>query len=178
MLQVAIYGRVLAADSGHLLLWGPLRPNGVLVVETFALGTLEPMEKGMVAETGVPWIAAAHPVGHLQIPEGLPAGRCDRLYPAQAGSTLDEVLLLAEGPTGSPTTTSVYSWCPRDGTVDVMPQPWFNSTAFDTTYQWITRVMRNRKNRHIFGDGIRIPPFELDADGAWLRRGGPPVPSA
>src|SRR5258708_6997384 len=68
-LQVAIYGRVRAADEGHLLLWGPVKPKGVLVVETCALAALKPLKKGSVADAGVPWIAAVRPLDRLQTPQ-------------------------------------------------------------------------------------------------------------
>ena len=44
----------------------------------------------------------------------------------------------------------------------------FNRGDFDFGYQWITRVARDPKSRHIVGDGIRITPFRLDASGRKL----------
>jgi hypothetical protein len=56
--------------------------------------------------------------------------------------------------------------------VQVLPQPWFNSTQFDVGKQWITRIARDPVTHRIIGDGFRIPGFCLTEDGrqleAWL----------
>jgi hypothetical protein len=45
----------------------------------------------------------------------------------------------------------------------IHPQDWFNHSACDFGYQWITRVGRDKKTGAVFGDGIRISAFELDS---------------
>jgi hypothetical protein len=57
---------------------------------------------------------------------------------------------------------------PAEGSVDVMPQSWFNHETADLGYEWIARVTRHPSNGHILGDGIRIAPFELDENGRLL----------
>ena len=53
---------------------------------------------------------------------------------------------------------------PRDGTIDVVPQDWFNHGDYDFGYQWVTRVAREPGGR-IVGEGIRIGPFVLNESG-------------
>ena len=82
---------------------------------------------------------------------------------------MPEVLLLAEGPSADDAATSIYAWHPGEGTVDVMPQTWFRQDTHDLGYQWITRVARDKRSGGLFGDGIRIAPFVLNADGTSMR---------
>jgi hypothetical protein len=168
VLAVRTYGRALRANEGHILLWGPRQRENDLLIETFALGELQ---QSVVTEPdeGRLWITTAKPTDHLTIPAELPAGRASGRFIAKAASTLGEVLLLADGPSRSHAASSIYAWTPATGTVDVMPQTWFNEGTADLGYEWITRVRRDPRTRHILGDGMRIPPFELDERGRWLR---------
>jgi len=79
------------------------------------------------------------------------------------------VLLLAEGSAPREAATSIYVWHPGAGSIDVIPLSWFREGTNDLGYEWITRVMRDPTTGHILGDGIRIAPFELDAEGRLLR---------
>jgi hypothetical protein len=170
VLIVRRYGRVLRANDGHILLWGPRERKGDLLIETHSLATLTTTEDVAPVDNDVLWTVRSEPVERLSIPQGLPAGRAPGRYAAPAASTMSEILLLANGPSPQRAATSIYAWNPGDGTVDVMPQTWFRDETNDLGYEWITRVVRDPSTGHIFGDGIRIAPFELDADGALLRK--------
>jgi hypothetical protein len=117
------------------------------------------------------WTAGTAATDHFTIPQGLPAGRAPDRYVADVGSAASEVLLLAEGPAPREAATSIYVWQPATGTVDVIPLTWFREDTNDLGYEWITRVMRDPTTGHIFGDGIRVAPFELDAQGTPLPTG-------
>jgi hypothetical protein len=82
---------------------------------------------------------------------------------------LDELLVLVHSTAGG--ATSNYAddmrlrlWIvrPVDGTVDVVPQDWFNHGAYDFDYQWVTRVAREPGTGRIVGEGVRLSPFALD----------------
>lgn len=49
------------------------------------------------------------------------------------------------------------------GTLDVIPQDWFNGGPYDFGYQWVTRVARDPGDGSIAGEGIRLGLFRLDA---------------
>jgi hypothetical protein len=158
----------LRANDGQILLWGPRHQENDLLIETFVLGELQQIAARAPDDARI-WITTAKPTERLTIPAGLPAGRAPDRYIARAASTLGEVLLLADGPSRHDAASSIYAWTPGSGTVDVMPQTWFNERAADLGYEWITRVRRDLRSGHILGDGIRIAPFELDEHGGWLR---------
>ena len=52
--------------------------------------------------------------------------------------------------------------CPRECTVQLYGQDWFNGGGLDYGYQWVTRVARDPKTGKVRGEGIRISPFVLD----------------
>jgi hypothetical protein len=89
---------------------------------------------------------------------------------------LDELLVLC----GSSYANPSPSWeCsnlalmlarPREGSIALYPQDWFNSGGLDYGYQWVTRVARDPATAHIHGEGIRISPFVLDDTLRGLRR--------
>jgi hypothetical protein len=54
--------------------------------------------------------------------------------------------------------------------VDIYPQKWFTADKFDTGYEWITRITRDKDTGRFIGDGIRIGKFELCDDGMNLLR--------
>jgi hypothetical protein len=169
VLVVRTYTRVLRSNESHVLLWGPRRREGDLLIESFALGELQPVAEGAVGEREPLWTAAVPATDHLTIPQTLPAGRAPGRYIAQAASMDLEVLLLADAPDPREAATSIYVWHPAIGTVDVIPLTWFREDKNDLGYEWITRVMRDPETGNFFGDGIRMAPFELDGDGRLLR---------
>jgi hypothetical protein len=81
---------------------------------------------------------------------------------------LDELLFFVHRPK-----VRLWALCPATGTLDVMPQDWFNDGDYDFGYQWPTRAARDPETKKIVGDGIRIGVFVLDKPGRnverWLR---------
>lgn len=82
----------------------------------------------------------------------------------------DELILLvnAAHPSDSP---RIHIWIvrPGAGTLEVLPQDWFNNGAFDFGYEWITRVARDPSSGGLVGEGIRMRPFALDDSGTQLK---------
>ena len=62
---------------------------------------------------------------------------------------------------------------PRDRTVDVVPQDWFNQGNYDFAYQGVRRVARDSNSGRIVGEGVRLDAFVLDESNRrvakWLR---------
>lgn len=88
--------------------------------------------------------------------------------------TVEEVLILAESTAvkDSKVSLALYILKPKENTVTVIPQDWFNKGDFDFGYEWPTRVARDPITHKIFGEGIRIGNFVLDESGqvfeGWL----------
>jgi hypothetical protein len=74
-----------------------------------------------------------------------------------------------------PDSPRIHLWIvrPGAGTIEVLPQDWFNDRSFDFGYQWITRIARDPQSGQLVGEGIRLRPFALDESGTrikeWLK---------
>lgn len=49
------------------------------------------------------------------------------------------------------------------GSLEIIPQDWFNHGPYDFGYQWVTRMARIPATDDIVGEGIRLGVFRLDA---------------
>jgi len=150
-------------EHRRLLAWttnAPYPPSQVWfrVLDIDRLDAIEDAEKACAEmdANGLRWLAAGGDIGAVTLPANLSAGttRCD--FPPEM-QVLDELLLLCHS-----TETSLWIMRPKDGTVDVYPQDWFNHGDYDFGYQWPTRVARDPQTGDIVGDGIRIGLFVLD----------------
>ena len=85
---------------------------------------------------------------------------------------IDELLLVGSYPSASndDAACAVLVLHPKAGEVTVLPQTWYTANKCDLGYQWITRVTRDPATSRIIGGGIRIPNFELTADGTNVER--------
>ena len=82
---------------------------------------------------------------------------------------MDEVLILcsssgAQNRKGAVVDLALMVVRPKESKYRLYPQDWFNSAGLDFGYQWVTRVVRHPRTGRIHGEGIRIPPFELNED--------------
>lgn len=113
---------------------------------------------------------AAGELATVAVRTSLPDGRTRCAFP-DAMHELDELLVLTHSTAAGEESNyddvmSLRLWIvrPREGTVDVIPQDWFNRGDYDFGYQWVTRVAREPGGR-IVGEGIRIGAFVLDKTG-------------
>ena len=143
--------RVLDADT-----LAPIRDLDAVVASMHATGMRSELAAGEVASVAVR--------------TSLPDGRTRCAFP-DAMHELDELLVLthstAEGEQRNyHDAMSLRLWIirPHEGTIDVIPQDWFNRGDYDFGYQWVTRVAREPGGR-IVGEGIRIGAFVLDESG-------------
>lgn len=91
---------------------------------------------------------------------------------------LEELLVLVDPPPEPhrrpPSRADLRLWIihPRNNSVEVIPQDWFNQADYDFGYQWVTRVARDPKTGRVVGEGIRLGAFVLDKTGrqieSWL----------
>lgn len=65
---------------------------------------------------------------------------------------------------------SIIQLQPKEEKIFLFPQYWFNGDDCDLGYEWITRVVKDPKTGIIYGDGIRISPFELEKDNVTYKR--------
>jgi hypothetical protein len=102
------------------------------------------------------------------IPISLPMGKSHFRFPARLAS-VSEILVLAQnisqGRDERTMTQCIYCLKPQEGTIEVIPQEWFNQGQFDFGYEWITAVARDPLSGRIVGKGMRIGRFVLDATG-------------
>lgn len=83
-------------------------------------------------------------------------------------SEIDELLILCHSSgiripeNGDNSNVGLIVVNPKMNRFRIYPQDWFNNGGYDYGYQWITQVVRDKKSREIYGDGIRISPFVLD----------------
>ena len=168
------YIRIL--DSDALLLWhqqyvnsGPTQP---VVLRVFRLSSLSPLE-GQIEELcrnmrshKRAFIASAAPVRELAIPTTTVNHVLHVALPEELGE-IDELLILCHSsaiaePQAGGGNLALMIVRPKEGSVELHPQDWFNNADIDYGYQWVTRVARDLATGKIHGEGIRIGPFVLD----------------
>jgi hypothetical protein len=104
-------------------------------------------------------------IGRAVLATSVQPGDHNTSFP-DAFKEVDELLVLAQSAAAGPKGRSslcLFVTHPAAGTVEVIPQDWFNEGDFDFGYQWPTRVLRDPTTRKIVGDGIRLGVFVLDS---------------
>ncbi len=183
---VAMYNYVLALDSFTLVIWTqvPVKKGNTAPVHmaAFDCRQLEPLDNPRQICADMPlggaWKIAAGVIAEIDIPTTEVGSQKLEFPPPLAG--LDEILILANSSGVSQGDSTRMDEClliakPRVGTVELIPQDWFNDGGFDFGYQWVTRVARDCRTGCIVGDGIRLGTFMLDKScrhiRKWLARG-------
>jgi hypothetical protein len=102
----------------------------------------------------------------ILIPSNLRAGSHSFAFP-EALNPKGELLLIASEPD-----LRFFALSPRHGTIDVMPQAWFESRRVHDddigSYKWVARIARDPDTECIFGQSVRMPNFVLDPTGTTL----------
>jgi hypothetical protein len=81
---------------------------------------------------------------------------------------LDEILILCHSsavdaaPTWEHQDLGLLVAHPSASSYRMVPQDWFNHGGFDYGYEWVTRVVRDKKTGRVHGQGMRIREFVLD----------------
>ena len=162
------YTYAVDVGDGHLLVWRSRRSGAIELrlhrVEALASVTFSRPRSG---ERDLTSRRAVEVVSIPPLRGGVREGFASRTPIAH-----EELLLLTSMATtadGDPA-LAIVSWSPASGRVDVRPQTWFTPGSHDLGYEWVTRVARDPTTDRIVGEGVRIPPFELDDDGESVRR--------
>ena len=83
---------------------------------------------------------------------------------------VDELLILVESTypgVGRYRSTCIWVWRPRERSLEVLPQDWFNNSSQYDDRSSIMRIGRNSAGR-LVGDGRVDKPFRLDETGRQL----------
>lgn len=168
----------LQVGRGRLLVWsrpsdkGPGKP--ALRHWLYDLDALRPIPdpSGVAAAMRAdsrPVAAAEPPLETFEASGGLRPGRNEMQVPASLQS-IEELLmvgdiLLEKGPPER-LGTAVYVLRPRDGSIEVIPQDWFNANGgADDLYVWLNIAVRDPATGHLAVAGTRIGTHLLDASG-------------
>jgi hypothetical protein len=171
-LALNTYSTPFPLPDGRLGVWCP-EGRGMIRIVAFDPGKLKafPMEEivGWFKNSGDRMYATVEPVADFEFSAELAEGTHEVQVP-QAFHGLEELGLIAARRAGSTDEPgcAVFVLYPHAGLVQVLPQPWFNSTRFDVGKQWIARIARDPVTHRIIGDGFRIPGFCLTDDGQQL----------
>lgn len=181
---IPMYNWVSAIDPHTLLIWsqaggtkGNTAPVHVAAVDCRRLVPLDDPRRGCMdtPPSGTPVITSGI-IAEVDIPT-VEIG-CHQIDFPSPISSCGEILILAHSSGVDHSDGAIENIClvivrPEHGTVELIPQDWFNKGPLDFGYQWITRVARDLKTGHIVGDGIRIGTFMLDKScrnvRKWLR---------
>ena len=175
LLALNTAARPFAANPGYIGVWHSTWRGKPIEVHLFKVDELRPLKRfrGRALEfkktLEQSLLCDITPIERAEIEQELPEG-------THSGPTLryadqlEELFLVASPPPDEGLVHSIYVWDPRTGSISVLPQRWFKEDDIDPGYQWITRAARDPQTGHIIGGGIRIPRFELDDTGMYLKR--------
>ena len=101
-------------------------------------------------------------IASIDIPTNLNEGIHHCAFP-DIFEEIDELLVIFQcGTLPDKTHLCLMLAYPKQDTVKVVPQNWFNKGDYDFGYQWPTRVARDPVSKKIFGEGMRLGYFILD----------------
>jgi hypothetical protein len=134
-------------------------------LKTFDLGEIA----GWFKQSSDRIYAATAPIAEFEVPVKLPAGVNKIEVPTEL-QTVDELIVPTTCATINPDEPAMALdvFYLQAGLVEVLPQKWFTTAQYEVGPQWITRAARDPESHRIFGDGIRLGSFLLEADGCHL----------
>jgi hypothetical protein len=176
ILALNTYCTPFLLPDGKLGVWCP-EGRGMIRVVAFEPKQLKSFQMeeivGWFKNSGDRMYSTIEPIADFEFSAQLPEGTHELQVPEEF-HRLEELGMIAARRAMSTDEAgcAVFVLYPHAGLVQVLPQPWFNSTQFDVGKQWITRIARDPVTHRIIGDGFRIPGFCLTEDGrqleAWL----------
>jgi hypothetical protein len=172
ILALNTYCTPFLLHHGKLGIWCP-EGRGMIRLVAFDPQQLKPFQMeeivGWFKNSGDRMYSTIEPVADFEFSAELPEGTHEVQVPEQFHG-IEELGMIAARrslSTDEPT-CAIFVLYPHAGLVQVLPQPWFNSSQFDIGKQWITRIARDPVTHRIIGDGFRIPGFCLTEDGKQL----------
>jgi hypothetical protein len=183
VLVLGMYHYVMPLDGSTLLIWNqrpvdPVQPTAPVVLTVVRPASLpvltsdlEPLYRRMNDEKQGMFMNG-DPESRAELSTVAAMEQKSVGFPPETRD-LEELLVLCHsslrdpGVSGAENDLALMVARPRDSSLRLYLQDWFNTGGIDYGYQWVTRVVRDPKTGRIHGDGIRIAPFALDAS---LRR--------
>jgi hypothetical protein len=180
VLALNTYCRPFTIGASRLGVWCPEAPSvftgkPYIRVLCFDPENLEkfPLEDvaGWFKQSNERIYSATAPLAEFEISSELPPGEHAIEVPAEFREA-QELLIVSPLPAAAKDhpACAIVALNAREGRLRVLPQRWFTAAQFDSGYQWITRVARDSVSGRLVGEGVRIKPFELTADGCSLER--------
>jgi hypothetical protein len=174
------YTRVFSVPPYYLGVW--YKKDGMYIIDVFNPEELQDFNIGEVTEESLfskkNYFTQGQPIettSFQRITEGPQSIKYSSLLEG-----IDEILIvdsffsIDKQDNSEEAIYAIFELHPKDDSLRVIPQSWFNSEDFDIGYEWITRVIRVPGTDRIIGDGIRIGAFELTENGQkfniWLKR--------
>jgi hypothetical protein len=171
------YNYVVPLDDSTLLVWhqkhvesGTTAPVILTTLRPQSLaplsGSLDSLYEGM-KEQGEPLLLAGPPTSQISLFTSVSMENSRVEFPAEMRK-IDELLILCHSsavesnPGWEKSNLALLVAHPKQSSVQIYPQDWFNTGGLDYGYQWVTRVARDPQTTKIHGEGIRILPFVLD----------------
>jgi hypothetical protein len=113
--------------------------------------------------------ARSEPAAEFEFSAELPEGTHEIQVPEEF-QPIQELGIVAarRALSGAEPACAVFILYPHAQLIQVLPQPWFNTSQFEVGKQWITRITRDPVSHRLIGDGFRIPCFRLTEDGKEL----------
>jgi hypothetical protein len=174
---LGFYNYVMKMDSSTLLIWNQrggtelegTQPVDLVVIRPSLLSTFGgglAKETQQMDETGARLALSDPPAASISLKTGVIGADVRFTFPKEL-EAIEELLILChssaisvQGDTNANLALLVAQ--PKQSTIRLYPQDWFNSANLDFGYQWVTRVARNPETGRVHGEGFRIDPFELD----------------
>jgi len=106
----------------------------------------------LMGTNGVPLLINGEPLAAVNLDTSVVGADQSVMFPEQF-RRIDEILILCDSsgihlkPGCDSSDLALLIAHPRRSIYHLYPQDWFNSGGFDYGYQWVTRVVRNPKNR-------------------------------
>ncbi len=174
-LALPFYVWFRSLEDGRVLLWRQLRSaDQHVMVEIAHLGQLRPLEEleawsRQAPEPDGPYYSVAPEFRETFRFNPAIDARKHRIAFPKGFADVPEFFVVADNllvpviPDGA--NRCVYAVDGRAGTIDVLPQDWFNRGPIDIGYEWITQITRDPATGRLIGGGIRIKNFVLDETG-------------
>lgn len=174
---LGFYNYVMKLDSSTLLIWNQrggtesegTQPVDLVVIRPSLLPTFGDglaKETQQMDETGARLALSDKPVASISLKTGIIGADVPSTFPKEL-EAIEELLILCnsaaisvQGDTKPKLALLIAQ--PKQSTIRLYPQDWFNSANLDFGYQWVTRVARNPETGRVHGEGFRLDPFELD----------------
>ncbi|MHC4212987.1 MAG: hypothetical protein ACYSWP_06375 [Planctomycetota bacterium] len=177
---VAVFGfycYVLPLPNYHFVVW--YEKNNFVKFHIIDTAKLKPVNNiseqlRCMKDKQESFLASDGEIGSLNIPNHLSEGTHTVCFPGALETVKELLVLYHNNIYPEKTDLCLMIAKPKNGSVEIIPQDWFNKGEYDFGYQWPTRVARDQDTNKIYGEGVRLGRFVLDDSGRniekWLKK--------